>query len=237
MDEGANPILSRLEDQIHWYDLKSLASRKAYQWSEFATLGAAALLPFAVTVRFPAWLIAGIGCFILLLRGLATLQQYQVNWISYRSTCESLKHEKYLFLAGAGPYADAPSPERLLAERVEGMVAREHAESAGSMEQAVNYAAHSSAFVKESRETLESDADDRPVGDELVKKVFEAIKTGRVSGWEVASSVAEDPGIVKRALNVLRRRGLIDSNGIGLDGYYYLTSQGFSTRASIGSGR
>ena len=61
------------------------------------------------------------------LEGLQQLQQYQQNWTTYRSTCERLKHEKYLYLAQAGPYTKAPRPDALLAERVEGLVSQEHA--------------------------------------------------------------------------------------------------------------
>jgi hypothetical protein len=52
--------------------------------------------------------------------------QYQQNWITYRSTCERLRHEKFLFAAGAGPYTVARA-EALLAERVESLVSQEHA--------------------------------------------------------------------------------------------------------------
>ena len=52
-------------------------------------------------------------------RGVQQLRQYQQNWTSYRSTCERLKHEKYLYAAQAGPYTAAPRPQSLLAERVE----------------------------------------------------------------------------------------------------------------------
>jgi hypothetical protein len=50
-------------------------------------------------------------------------------WIDYRSTAEQLKHEKYLFLAGSGPYRDLELDEALkrLAERVEERVSTEHA--------------------------------------------------------------------------------------------------------------
>jgi hypothetical protein len=60
------------------------------------------------------------------LEGVQQLQQYQQNWTSYRSTCEQLKHEKFLFLARAGPYATG-DPAKQLAERVESLVSQEHA--------------------------------------------------------------------------------------------------------------
>ena len=47
------------------------------------------------------------------------------NWISYRSTCEQLSHEKFFWLAKAGPYASAVKPDALLAERIEGLMSNE----------------------------------------------------------------------------------------------------------------
>jgi hypothetical protein len=69
----------------------------------------------------------GGGALIVVLEGVQQLQQYQQNWTTYRSTCERLKHEKFLFHARAGPYSSAPRPEAVLAERVEGLVSQEHA--------------------------------------------------------------------------------------------------------------
>jgi Protein of unknown function (DUF4231) len=54
--------------------------------------------------------------------------------LDYRSSAEALKHEKYLFLASAGPYAAAENPRALLAERVESMVSQEHAKWAAGQE-------------------------------------------------------------------------------------------------------
>jgi Protein of unknown function (DUF4231) len=46
--------------------------------------------------------------------------------VLYRSTHEALTHEKFLFLAQAGPYS-GPQRRQVLAERVEGLVSQEHA--------------------------------------------------------------------------------------------------------------
>ena len=64
---------------------------------------------------------------ILIVEGLQQLNQYHANWISYRATCETLRHEKFLFEAGAGPYARIERPLELLAERTEGLISQEHA--------------------------------------------------------------------------------------------------------------
>jgi len=52
-----------------------------------------------------------------------------------RSTCEALKHGRYLFLAAGGPCSDPRVASRTMAERVEGLVSREHAEWVAAREQ------------------------------------------------------------------------------------------------------
>ena len=66
-----------------------------------------------------------LGAVIVVLEGLQQLFQFQQNWISYRTTAEALKHEKFLYLASAGPYREADSPDATLAERVESLVSQE----------------------------------------------------------------------------------------------------------------
>ncbi len=78
---------------------------------------------------------AGLGVLITVLEGILHLNQYQQNWITYRSTCESLKHEKYTFLGKASPYANVPDPHALLAERIESLVSQEHAKWASVQQQ------------------------------------------------------------------------------------------------------
>lgn len=77
-------------------------------------------------VHSPVWVTGGLAAVIVVLEGVQHLYQYQQNWITYRSTAEALKHERYLYLAQAGPYADR-DPHRQLAERLEGLVSQEHA--------------------------------------------------------------------------------------------------------------
>ena len=63
---------------------------------------------------------------MVVLEGIVQLYQWQTNWVTYRVTAEALKHERYLYLAQAGPYV-GPNRHRVLAERVEGLVSQEHA--------------------------------------------------------------------------------------------------------------
>ncbi len=131
-----NPTLERLEDQIAWYDRKSIENQQWFKRLKIAGIVAAAFIPFAAVYGKLAFFTAALGVFIVVLEGLQGLNQYQQNWITYRSTCEELKHEKYLWLAKAGPYVITENADTLLAERVESLISREHAKWVSTREQA-----------------------------------------------------------------------------------------------------
>ncbi|MGO8789366.1 MAG: DUF4231 domain-containing protein [Terriglobia bacterium] len=132
-----DPTLERLEDQINWYDRKSNYNQRAYKWLKVVEVVAAALVPLSSGLRVPAAITGSLGVLIAVLEGLLQLNQYHQNGITYRSTCESLKHEKYLYLANAGPYAgaDGAQAHARLAERIESLVSQEHAKWAAFQEQ------------------------------------------------------------------------------------------------------
>jgi hypothetical protein len=119
------PALVRLDDQIAWYDTKSRHSQRWYKGLKITELMAAAAVPLAAGYN-ANWLAGGLGVAVVVIEGLHGLNQYYHNWITYRSTCEELRHEKYLWLSRAGPYAEAGSSTALLAERIEGLISREH---------------------------------------------------------------------------------------------------------------
>ena len=122
-----SPAWARLQDQLAWYDAKSNLCQQRFKLLKICQLVLAAAIPVAAGASAPAWLVGGAGALIVVLEGLQQLEQYQQNWTSYRSTCEQLKHEQFLFLSAAGPYAAANDREALLAERVESLVSQEHA--------------------------------------------------------------------------------------------------------------
>lgn len=132
-----DPIIERLEDQIHWYDQKSASCQRWYKRLKMLEIAFAAVIPLLAVSGWPrAIIVTGIlGVLVTIFEGLLQLNQYHENWIRYRSTSESLKHEKYFYLAGAGPYATVEKPRALLAERVESLVSQEHAKWATVQQQ------------------------------------------------------------------------------------------------------
>ncbi len=122
-----NTALERLEEQRKWYSENSALNKQWFQSLKVAEIIAAALIPFFAGYADLTVLTGILGVFIVVLEALQSLYQFHDNWTSYRSTSEALKHEKYLYLAKAGPYKDTADPDALLAERVEATISREHA--------------------------------------------------------------------------------------------------------------
>jgi hypothetical protein len=130
-----DPTWERLEEQIAYYDGKSGNGQRWYKRIKLVQLVTAAAIPVAALVDASSWVPGVLGSAVVVLEGCQQLYQHQEHWITYRSTCEALRHERYLYLALAGPYASAVNPKALLAERIEGLVSQEHAQWASSQEE------------------------------------------------------------------------------------------------------
>lgn len=122
-----DPTTDRLETQIKWYDDSSASSKRWYHGLKVAEMVAAAAVPISLVISGDRILPAIFGGAVVVLEGMLQLGQFHSNWIGYRSTCEALKHEKYLYLGHAGPYAGVTDAHSLLAARLEELVSREHA--------------------------------------------------------------------------------------------------------------
>ena len=72
-------------------------------------------------------IIGALGVVIAVCAGLSALNKYQENWLTYRTTCETLRHEKYLFLTGCKPY-EGDDALTSLVERVEGLISKENSQ-------------------------------------------------------------------------------------------------------------
>lgn len=127
----------RLDDQIRWYDRKTLNAQRAYKLLRSAQIVVAALVPVAALIRPDQAIIPGLlGAVILILSGFQELGSYQRNWVKYRTTCETLRHEKYFYLGRAGPYEglDEKEARTELVNRVEALVSEEHTQWSTYME-------------------------------------------------------------------------------------------------------
>jgi hypothetical protein len=119
---------TRLEQQIRWYDSKSRSAQRWFKRVKISEFVLSGLVPITALIANGS-VTAVIGALAVIFEGLQQLFQWQHNWITYRSTCEALRHEKYSYLARSGSY-DGTSDGRAykaLVERVEALVSTEHA--------------------------------------------------------------------------------------------------------------
>lgn len=131
-----NLTLERMEGQIKWYSEKSTWNQDWFKKLKVIEVASAALIPFAAGLNAPAVLTGFLGVVVVVLESMQSIYQFQSNWITYRSTAEALKHEKYLWYAKAGHYLNAQNPEALLAERIEALISTENAKWISDKEQA-----------------------------------------------------------------------------------------------------
>jgi hypothetical protein len=77
------PIMKRLEDQIGWYDRKSLLNQRYFKRIKIVAITAAALIPFVSAFNFErmAWVSGGLGVVVVItvLEGMLHLNQYEPN--------------------------------------------------------------------------------------------------------------------------------------------------------------
>ncbi|MEO1438176.1 MAG: DUF4231 domain-containing protein [Bacteroidota bacterium] len=115
-------IKDRLENQIDWYDRKSLFNQKRYKSGQLFKIILAVSIPvltlfsdFHFTVKY---IIAVVAAIIAFLEGTAKLYNYKDLYVKYRATCEFLKREKLFFENQVAPY-DKEEPLKKLILRCE----------------------------------------------------------------------------------------------------------------------
>ncbi|GGO79786.1 hypothetical protein GCM10011348_14970 [Marinobacterium nitratireducens] len=122
-------IAERVDSQISWYSSRSRQAQLRFKWLRGFEIAAAASIPllagFGRDVLPVDIVVAVLGALIALASALVSLNQYQENWIEYRTCAESLKHEKFLFLTGAEPYG-SDAAFSLFVNRIEALISKEN---------------------------------------------------------------------------------------------------------------
>jgi Protein of unknown function (DUF4231) len=134
---AVDPTMERVEQQIDWYDRRSRHAQRLFKSLKAVQIVAAASIPVLTSVGAPVWIAGANGALIVILEGIQQMNQYQQLWVTYRATAEALKHEKYLSLAEARPYAGLNDQKRraLFAERVESLISQEDSKWKGMQQQ------------------------------------------------------------------------------------------------------
>lgn len=129
-EEHREYIITRLNVQINWYDKKSILAQKKYKLFTFFTILCTSLTPVAanliLSTQISKYVVSFLGVFATLSQGIINMSKYNENWIEYRTVCETLKKEKYMFLTNAGVYHDIEDSFVYFAERTESIISQEN---------------------------------------------------------------------------------------------------------------
>ena len=118
-------IKNRLEDQIQWYSKKSTRYKKLSYMIRATEIIIAGLIPALFHWSLIKGIIPFLSAIVAILAGLIALFKFQETWISYRTTSESLKHEKYLYFTKVSPY-DKENSFEILVKTVESIISKEN---------------------------------------------------------------------------------------------------------------
>ena len=123
-------LKDRVDDQIDWYDKKSQVNQKWYKCLRLIEIIAAASIPFVAGymgdgVLWPKVIAGTLGLIVAIITAIVGLYNFQEHWVEYRTTCESLKHEKFLYLTKTEPY-NIEDPFPLFVKRIESLISTEN---------------------------------------------------------------------------------------------------------------
>ncbi len=128
-------LKDRVEDQINWYDTKSKLNQRWFKSLRVIEIVSAAIIPFIAgysdSIPYGTVFIGILGVVIAICAGLSALNKYQENWLMYRTTCETLRHEKFLFMTTTKPYESEDSFDQFVT-RVENLISKENTQWARS---------------------------------------------------------------------------------------------------------
>ena len=121
---------NRVDNQIDWHDKKSSFNRKWYKRLQVIAILSASTIPFLsgyssgedVTIRV---CIGILGLFVAAITATLSLYKFQEHWLEYRTTCESLRHEKYLYLTQTIPY-HTDNAFTTFVQRIESLISKEN---------------------------------------------------------------------------------------------------------------
>ena len=123
-------LKERVENQIDWYDSKSILNKNYYNRLKFFEILLALSIPLlsgfiSSGTEFLKYAIGLIGFLVAGINGILNLFKFHEKWTEYRTVSETLKHEKYLYLTRKGIYNSDLSYNRFV-ERIEGHISKEN---------------------------------------------------------------------------------------------------------------
>ncbi|MBP2831936.1 DUF4231 domain-containing protein [Aquimarina sp. U1-2] len=126
-------IKERVDDQIRWYDTKSSRNKSLHLWTKGLVITFSALIPFISGFlksgpEYLDYVVGILGMVVAILTGVSELMKFQDKWAKYRTTAETLKHEKFLFSTQSGHYHGQENYFTIFVGRIEALISTENSD-------------------------------------------------------------------------------------------------------------
>lgn len=122
---------TRVDAEIQWYNKRSNYCQRMYKGFQIAEIVLAALIPLLSAYSEKSYMVAftigSFGAVIATIESIGKLFKYHEYWVQYRTTCELLKHQKYLFLTQSPPYSPHDrTAENIFVKNIETIISSEN---------------------------------------------------------------------------------------------------------------
>ncbi|GAA4271597.1 DUF4231 domain-containing protein [Aquimarina gracilis] len=126
-------IKDRVEDQIKWYGTKSAANKRMHLWTKGLIISFSAFIPLISGFlksgpEYLNYVVGALGMVVAILTGISELMKFQEKWAKYRTTAETLKHEKFLYMTKSGHYHAEKAQFNQFVSRIETYISTENSE-------------------------------------------------------------------------------------------------------------
>lgn len=130
---GQDLLWQQMEAHFRWYDRSATRSRYGYQGLKILALVSGAAVTVLAAIGAPPGLTASLAAVVVVAEGVQQVFQFHANWISYRSTAETLRQHAFFFAAGIEPYDDPSTRRRMLAALLRDLTSKENATWSAAM--------------------------------------------------------------------------------------------------------
>jgi hypothetical protein len=135
MDEQ-NYTNERVEDQINWYDKRSGDYQRLFKRLRIGQIIGASIIPFLTGFAdgnlYIQIAVGALGVLVAVLSAIDGLLKPQQLWLEYRTTAETLKHQKFLYQTGTAPYHE-DNAFNVFVENFENIISKENSRWAQQM--------------------------------------------------------------------------------------------------------
>ncbi len=126
-------IKDRVDDQIVWYGTKSATNKRMHLWTKGLIITFSACIPLISGFlksgpEYLSYVVGVLGMVVAILTGISELMKFQEKWAKYRTTAETLKHEKFLYMTQSGHYIDPKKHFNLFVSRIETLISTENSD-------------------------------------------------------------------------------------------------------------